>query len=332
MRQEAYFYPPQPKNGYNNPYALHFKEALAAKYDVAESDYRPVKGQLWSLFCHALCSDVFFLNWIENVGVGRKQKLRTWIALFCLKIMSWRHAPMVWILHNIHPHEGENESTEAIKNWLFQHANLIIAHSHAAENYAREHARNKVLFLHHPITPIELMMDDDFKLDCANDVFIWGSILPYKGIGEFVSLPRLHDSGLRVKIVGQCQNPELAKQIESYCGERITFNNHMAIFEEIAFHIKASRYVLFPYIDSGFSSSGALIDTLMLGGTPLAPDMGAFKDLKEEGLCITYNSEDELFDILNSGTTQRIDQDKVKTFIENNSWESFIEKIHDNLK
>ena len=44
-----------------------------------------------------------------------------------------------------------------------------------------------------------------------------------------------------------------------------------------------------------------------------------------------HRTEDELFDILNS-PTQRIDQDKVKTFIENNSWARFIEKIHDNLK
>ena len=331
MREEAYFYPPRPKTGYANPYCLHFKEALALKYEVAESDNRPVKGQLLSLLCHAFRSDVYFLNWIENVGVGRKRMLRTWITLFCLTVMRWRRTRMVWILHNIHPHEGENESTKSIKKWLFRHADLIIAHSQEAEEYARSHTSRKVLFVHHPVTPIRLKNDSTLEKDSPSDVFIWGSIHPYKGVGEFVSLSRLQESGLRVKIVGRCQNPDLAKQIASCCGERITFENRMASFEEIAFHIKASRYVLFPYIDSGFSSSGALIDTLMLGGTPLAPSMGAFKDLAAEGVCFTYRTEDELFDILNS-PTQRIDQDKVKTFIENNSWARFIEKIHDNLK
>lgn len=329
MRKEAYFYPPRPKDGYDNPYALNFKSALGIKYEVAESDDRPVRGQLWSLLCHAFRSDVFLLNWIENVGVGRKRRLRTWIALFCLMVMKWRHASIVWVLHNIHPHEGENESTEAVKRWLFRHADLILAHSRAAEAYARANTQCKVLFAHHPVTPITIGTYSGAPI--AADVFIWGSILPYKGVGEFVSSPRLQESGLRVMIIGRCQDPQLAKQIESCCNDRISFENSRASFSEIAFRIRDCRYVLFPYIDSGFSSSGALIDTLMLGGTPVAPATGAFKDLEEEGLCLTYHSEDELFDILNDHG-RHIAPDKVRAFVENNSWSSFIEKIYDHLQ
>ena len=329
MRQKAYFYPPRPRNGYDNPYALNFKATLAAKFEVAEADNQPVKGQLLSLLHHALSSDVFLLNWIENVGVARNPWLRSWIALFCLNMMKWRGKKMVWVLHNIHPHEGENECTRMLKKWLFRHAHLIIAHSHDAEAYARKHARGKVLFCHHPVTPITIK--GEVKPTTATDVFIWGSILPYKGVKEFVALPQLQASKLNVRILGHCPDPTLADEINQHCNERVVFENRKAPFEEIAAYIKTSHYVLFPYTDSAFSSSGALIDTLSLGGTPVAPHTGCFKDLQQEGLCITYNSQDELFDILNT-RTRTIDHDKVESFINSNSWEKFIDKIDEHLK
>ena len=328
MRQKAYFYPPRPKNGYDNPYALHFKVALAERYEVAESDNRPVKGPLLSLLHHCFRSDVFLLNWIENVGVARKRRLRTWIVLFCLNVVKWRHRQMVWVLHNIHPHEGENSSTEAIKRWLFRRADLIVTHSRAAEAYALPHAKCGVVFTHHPVTPIPIK--EEFCLPSVPDVFIWGSILPYKGVGEFVAQPQLRSSGLSVKILGRCEDQRLAGEIERHCDGVVTFENRKAPFEEIAAYIRSSRYVLFPYIDSCFSSSGALIDTLVLGGIPVAPDTGCFKDLAEEGLCITYKSPDELFTILQD-KTRRIDAEKVQTFIDNNSWARFIEKIYKKL-
>ena len=236
---------------------------------------------------------------------------------------------MVWMLHNIHPHEGENNSTEAIKKWLFRRADLIVAHSRAAEAYARIHAKCKVVFAHHPVTPISVK--EEFRLPSVPDVFIWGSILPYKGVGEFVAQPLLRSSGLRVKILGRCEDQTLTGEIERHCDERVTFENRKASFEEIAAYIRSSRYVLFPYTDSGFSSSGALIDTLVLGGTPVASDTGCFKDLAQEGLCITYSSTEELFTILQD-QTRRIDAEKVRTFMDNNSWERFIEKIYIELK
>lgn len=329
MKKSAYFYPPRPKNGYDNPYAPHFKAALGTRYDVAEADNQPVKGQILSLLQHSFRSDVFLLNWIENVGVARKPGLRTWITLFCLNMIRWRRRRIVWVLHNIHPHEGENRHTKRIKNWLFQHADLIVTHSRAAENYAQQHTQVPVVFAHHPVRPIQV--EGEEYLPTAPDVFIWGTILPYKGVGEFVSHPLLHASSLKVNILGHCGDKTLTEKINNHCNERVVFDNRRADFREIASYIRSSRYVLFPYTSSGFSSSGALIDTLALGGTPVAPATGCFNDLAAEGLCITYHSYDELFDILHS-PSRKIDKEKVKQFMEDNSWEHFIDKIYTNLQ
>ncbi|WP_194968036.1 hypothetical protein [Klebsiella pneumoniae] len=47
--------------------------------------------------------------------------------------------------------------------------------------------------------------------------------------------------------------------------------------------IEDSKCVLFPYKSGSISSSGALMDTIALGGVAIGPDVGAFKDLEKKG-------------------------------------------------
>ena len=177
----------------------------------------------------------------------------------------------------------------------------------------------------------------------SDEVLIWGNILPYKGVLEFVSSPAVRAAGLNVRIVGRCKDASLAAAIEKAVGQcnagqsaegstyvddsdylprtRIVFENRAADFEELADLIRSSRHVLFPYLPGSVSSSGVLMDTLSMGGNPVGPAIGAFADLARENVCQVYGSEAEMIEILKSD--RRINPETLRDFISRNSWQAY---------
>lgn len=53
----------------------------------------------------------------------------------------------------------------------------------------------------------------------SDEILIWGNILPYKGVLEFISSPAVRVAGLNVRIVGRCKDPGMAKDIEKAVAE-----------------------------------------------------------------------------------------------------------------
>ena len=92
-------------------------------------------------------------------------------------------------------------------------------------------------------------------------------------------------------------------------------------FETLAGYIAKSKFVIFPYIGDSISSSGVLMNTIMMGGNPVGPNRGAFKDLSEEGVCFVYDNYDEMYEILISDVY--ISDEKKTDFIKKNSWNAF---------
>lgn len=325
---KIYFFPPSPPSGYDNPYSINYKKHLGRYFHVLEADNRPVKNQLFSLVGATLKADFFIFNWIENIGLSNAPYLRYLIVTLCIKLIKIRKKKIIWMIHNIHPHTGETTVSNKIKNQLFKNANLIISHSKEAVEYATPFAKCKVKYFCHPI---KLIAVNEWKEKVKEwDVFIWGTILPYKGVYEFISRSEVQISNLRICIIGKCDDVFLATNIQKKCNENICFENRRASFDEVAAYIKKSKYVLFPYIGTCVSSSGALIDTIVLGGLPIGPNMGAFKDLAVEGIGKVYQNYSELLYILQN--EPQINKNAWKHFIKENSWESFIQNLLNNLK
>lgn len=204
---------------------------------------------------------------------------------------------------------------------------MIVSHSQEAAEYARKHAKCMVEYRCHPIEPINV--DAWTTIIDPFDVFMWGSILPYKGVLEFVSIPKIQSSNLRIKIIGSCKDKTIDYQLSSCINEHIVYENRRADFAEIAANCKAARFVLFPYIGDCVGSSGALVDTIVLGGTPLGPNIGAFKDFAEDGICITYTDYENLMEMLTTSSEAAIrDTD---SFIKSNTWDQMGKFIYDKI-
>lgn len=330
IKKKLSYYPAAGNNGYTNPYSANYKEVMSAYYDVLEADNKAPKYKMLGLYIlkRAFQADVYVYNWLENIGTFRLPFLQLILAILAILVVKCRNKKIIWMFHNIHPHSGATFYSLTISWLLFHTASLIVSHSREAAEYAKKKTSRKVLFLCHPI---KLFEKDELKYtgkieEC--DVLIWGSIIKYKGIEEFISLPEVQKSGLKIRIIGTGKDKLLIDSIRHKCNNNIVLEDKRASFGEIAAYCKTAKYVLFPYVGDCVSSSGALIDTIAMGGVPIGPNVGAFRDLAEENVCITYNTYSELMNILQSD----INNSNLATFIEKNSWKSFVEIINNLIK
>ena len=329
--KKLHYYPALPKNGqYANPYSDHYRKALSKYFKIV--DTRAYKGVLlpFLLACSALFkADIYLFNWIESFGYRYLKTLQYLLIILCFRIIKWRKKRLVWMFHNIHPHAKYGKYSSKIMDFLFKHADLIIAHSKEAAEYVQSKAKCKVLYRCHPVPP-------SFKLKMADknntpiyDVLIWGTVLPYKGVVEFLSyLTEIH-SQLKVCVIGKCNDELLAQSINSLCSDYINFSNQYVDFQELSKLISQSRYVVFPYIGTSVSSSGALIDTIAIGGNAIGPNKGAFKDLADEGCCHVYKNYDELVNLIERNA--QLDREAVRVFLHKNSWRNYVKSIVNEL-
>lgn len=326
MRKRVYYYPPASKGGYANPYSINYKKALGTYFDVLDRENKPSFALGLSFFLNAFRADIYVINWLESVVFLSLGRLQYIFARLGLWIVKWRKKKIVWMFHNIHPHQGENALSQKIQETLYDSADLVISHSQEAAEFAKDKAKGQVLYVCHPVEPL---LVKPVETNVVSDVLIWGAISPYKGVVEFLQELQRRKAGLNVHVIGKCCNDELAHEVQSACENNVLFENRRVSFDELAGLIQHTKYVLFPYTGDCVSSSGALIDTIVLGGCPIGPDKGAFKDLAEEGVCITYQDYDELFSILDKSVC--LHKAQIEKFIKKNSWDAFSDLLYQKL-
>lgn len=313
-----------------NPYLNNLKDSLGIQMEVINPKNRLKLPRMLVFLCNSFKANVYVLNWIENSASGRLGFIGALMCLIGLRIVNLRRTKIVWLFHNIHPHEGESYWSKKIKQFLFNKASFIVSHSQEAAEYARKYAACPVYFKNHPMKKVDYGEWDGVVRDC--DFFYWSDIYPYKGVVEFLSNPRCCESGKKIFVLGKSVSDTIRNEIESLTGENIIYENRQASFSEIAAQCKNAKYVIFPYVGESISSSGVLMDTLLMGGTPVGPNRGAFADLAEQGCCITYSTLDEVFSLpTDSKECVKLCPDTVKEFIDNNSWDSFGKWMYDTL-
>lgn len=320
--KKLFFFPPFSEGHDLNPYTKNFKHALSPYFELVNPT-KIYKGKIrLILLLSSFKADIYILNWIESIRAGFRNLPLFILSIFSLFILNFRRKKIIWIYHNIHPHFGENIYSKALQRYLFNHANLIITHSKDAYSYASKVAKCPVQYYCHPFSEFQF---ENRMQQKHYDVLLWGSILPYKGIAEFLENPKTKISKLKILVIGECQDPFLEIRIRKQTDKNITFENRRASYNELFDLIQCSRFILFPYIGACVSSSGALIDTISMGGITVGPNIGAFKDFAEEGIGYTYNNEYELYQLLNKKTDNFLD---LKDYINNNTWEKFAYKLY----
>lgn len=357
MRKKIYVSPSaNRKNGYPNRYFVFLKENLAEYFDVLDADNEPYLTQGWALLKHSFKADIFLLSFVETIAFHKLAFAQYLMVRLSFLIMRLRHKEIVFIFHNPRPHKGENWMSRSLTKLQLKRSCLVISHSCETASFARvllsEYGcpPDKVRYFCHPVvepaavggSAADACRGSSGGEDSARtgEILIWGNILPYKGVLEFISSPAVRVAGLDVRIVGRCKDPGMAKDIEKAVAEcdsaefvssysngseslrsKIIFENRAADFDELASLVSSSKFVLFPYLPGSVSSSGVLMDTLAMGGNPVGPAVGAFADLSRENVCFVYGSEAEMIEILKSDRS--VNPGVLRDFIARNTWHSY---------
>ena len=319
MAQTIFIYPSGGQGPQSsNPYVQNMKDSLRKYYNVLQPTYKKRLPRMLVFLLNSFKADIYILNWIEDSAAARGGMLGGILSMLGLFIVSRRRAKLVWIFHNIHPHNGETHWSKYFRRFLFKHCFFIVAHSQEAANYAKSFSSCPVFFKNHPIKKQKFKKWEGEVQQY--DFLIWSDILSYKGVPEFVENPIWKQSKKKLLIIGKSENEEIRKRIELCVNENITYEDRFAPYSEISSLCKKSKYVLFPYIGDSISSSGVLMDTLLMGGTPVGPNRGAFADLATQKCCIIYNNIDEVFFLPDDN---KLDQKEISKFIKENTWEAF---------
>lgn len=323
MKQKLFVYPTGGRGPAGpNPYVHNMKIALSRYFELVTPIYSIKLPRMLVFLLNCTKCDLYILNWIEDSAAGRGGIIGALMSLISLCIIKLRGAKLIWVFHNIHPHSGETFWSHVFRRFLFKYSSVIISHSREAAKYAQQYAKCQVLFKHHPMKIEDYGYWEGTTVEC--DFFFWSKILPYKGVPEFLSNPLCRKLGRKIFILGKCDDDNIIQKINQYLNDNIIFENREASFPEIAAQCKKAKYVIFPYIGDSISSSGVLMDTLIMGGTPVGPNRGAFADLVEYGCCITYDNIDDIFYYpLEEEHRMKLAPQKVKTFIDANTWEAF---------
>jgi beta-1,4-mannosyltransferase len=328
MKNKIFFYPIYFENKVFNPYCENFVKTLIAKgFDVINTK---VKSNNVINFLR-YDSDIYILNWIENLPERRFGVFQSFIFLLVLNLfLSGKF--IIWVVHNKTPHSGRKDKlVEYIYKTLSKRANLVVFHAKEGidffENKYNFFDRKKSFYYPHPIINYEklLNLSQDFKENKKIDILIWGRIAPYKGILEFLRMADKRGilGKYKVTIAGIFDGSSYSLGIKKY--KSISIIDKKMTFQEIGTLVRQSKIVLFPYFAESILSSGVLADTLSFGGTPIGINKGAFKDMAELGLAITRIDLKHIVDDIENIIKSSIDFDCFN--LDNLSWELFIENL-----
>jgi hypothetical protein len=267
--------------------------------------------------------DVLYFNWIEDLADKKFGLLQVVLLPFILIFSKIANIKVVWFVHNNLSHRKKNRwLKEKVVALMKQHADVVLSHSAEARI---EGLKKPVSVFHHPVAPYNPVVP---KTPFTHDLLIWGSVNPYKGVGEFLQFNRnaLFLQAYKISIVGKFATQDYYKALVQLATPNVTLENKILNDEELAELLSASRYVLFTYNSASILSSAALCKTLSYGKTIIGPAKGAFKELGSQGFIYNYETFEDLVPLL-----KRLDREeahaanefRLQEYIRDHSWPAF---------
>ncbi|MFW5759937.1 MAG: hypothetical protein ACOCXH_03030 [Cyclobacteriaceae bacterium] len=333
---KAYIYPNSKKGGFNNPYLHNFVQSFGNKINFINYDHASKRGII-DIFFYLPGIELLFINWIEDITEKKGGKIQ-WLLFKYLIVPFCRflNIKIVWTLHNrISHYQSQISRKKRIFDYMVVNSDFIITHAKEGVSLIREHklkVSGQVIFFPHPMNPRNRFSHDEKDID----IFIWGSIAPYKGIDQFIDLVKSDDifSGLKIILAGKAKDTGYEKEIQGKLPPQIKYINRYLDDNELDDFLSRSRITLFPYASDSILSSGALSDSIGYGTCIIGPSKGAFIDLEEEGLVQTFNNLNELPLLCKKvfrGQGMNIQPKNASGYISRYSWKAFAREVYNSM-
>jgi len=131
------------------------------------------------------------------------------------------------------------------------------------------------------------------RLNLPQDACVYlylGQIRPYKGVEDLVtSFGQLPPGNQRLVLAGNVHDADYGRQLASVASEQSTIQAHFGYVDDadVQYYMNASDVCVLPYRD--VTTSGAAVLAFSFGRPIIAPAIGAFRQLAENGRGITYD-------------------------------------------
>ena len=329
----VYIYPniPRQQLGSQNPYIERLKAAVRQQGLAVDPSTSP--SAFPDLLKHGWKSDMIILNWMEDLPSRRLGVLQSGVAMAYLLFLKAKGVKIIWIKHNNVSHtQNWFRLRKTIQQFLSRHADHILLHA-ATEDALRS---EKTIFIPHPcnISPDDIQSPGKGNapnaipspgngLEPDIDLLVWGSMLPYKGISEFLEYIKKDEflQTLNIHIAGKC-DPVYWQQLQAHATAKVQLVNQFLDEDELGRLFRRTRFILFTYNKKSVLSSGVLMDSLVAAKRMIAPNCGAFRDMAvRENFVSLFSDFSDIGYIYRQHINDYLLNDKaVREFVARNSW------------
>lgn len=331
----AYMYPvsKRHKSGIYNPYIDHFMQYSEENYKFVNR-HDPSAVGLFHVLRHINDIDVLFLNWIEKLPDLKGGLIQTAFLFFLLSYCKFKEIKIVWTMHNNIAHTKKNLWVKKIIfKKMIQQSDLIITHCKEGISIVKEHIRHSqnVFYFPHPVV-------DNLNYVTTRqqyDILIWGSLVPYKGVLEFLDFLAKNNlnKSFHIKIIGKCQDQLYFQLLNAFSNDYIRIYNTILSDNELKEEMRKARVVLFTYSGESVLSSGALAESLSNGAMVIGPYKAAFKDLADLSYIFCYKDFEALIPLLKRVLAGEltIPRYRFSNFLKEYHWSEFSRKMHQKI-
>lgn len=321
-----YIYPHNPKITFTNPYIKNLENSIKPYFNIVNAKSRSNAG-IFKIFKYLPKLQFIWFNWVEDVPDRKGGYLQLVALIFLLLFKRLFSVRIIWTMHNKLSHYKKNILVKKfIFKLLIRKSDFILTHASEGLEIARKYKvrpQTKLKFFHHPLSNNL----PEKACEKVNDILIWGSIIPYKGIDKF--LEYLYENNLaekwKIKIIGNIPDKDYELKLLKYSNDFIRIQNCFIEFEQLKEEVYKSKFVLFTYLKDSVLSSGALMDSLSMGALVIGPNFGAFRDFEMLKMIKKYENYQEVPNILKAWriVDSYENHNKIEVFIGQNKWENF---------
>lgn len=267
----------------SNAFAGSFAEAIRREcFEVREFDWS-AKG--------LTAANVAIVHWpYELLGIGGWKRLKRLLRIYRdIRTARRKGLKLVWVAHNIAPHDGGRLSNLLMRLFL-RHLDGVIHLSAASRRALQEsypvpaHVQQiETVHGHYldtmatPVRPIS-PVNDEVRL-CY-----FGQVRRYKNVETLAdAVEALQDDRVRLSIVGRRMDAGLASELEAIAARSDKINLQLSdaflTDQQIEQAIDDAHGVVLPY--RAIMNSGAAVLALSRGRPILAPRMGSLPELAD---------------------------------------------------
>ena len=242
--------------------------------------------------------DVLHIHWLELFYVYPSvlRSIKRWLSVMLGLLLAHRSGvTLVYTVHNIWQHESKRPRLVALGNkLLLRLASVVHVHDDgtARELAERWGRRRGVAVIPHGnyvgAYPDDVSRDEARRsLGIAPDAFCYlslGRVRPYKGLEDLVdAFGQLDDADAVLLIAGEPQEPEFGEQLRRVAESdaRVRLNLAFVGEEALQGYFRACDICVLPY--RHVTTSGAAILAYSFGTPVIAPAIGSFCELVEDG-------------------------------------------------